>query len=364
MDRGRHRLATGLVLILGLAAGAQPPPRAPAVTLLRATPLALPGEVDSNSPAVWELIEGAPRLHVLTSAAGQPSRAVGSRLSALGRPAPVAFSGRPDHGVWIEAVLPDVDGTWYGYYHNEVPAEACGDPARVVPRIGAVRSTDFGATWEDLGIVLEAPKFTHDCASENHYFMGGVGDFSAILDAESRYVYFFYSQYVSRDWGQGVAVARLAWADRDDPVGRVSPWARGVWMPAREMAVAGSDETTWLYPIATPIYRAAESWHRDGPAVDAFWGPSVHWNTHLQQYVMLLNRARDMNWSQEGIYVAFSPSLDNPLQWSAPQKLLDGGRWYPQVIGIEIGTGTDRTAGAAARLFVGGRSDYLIQFTR
>ena len=34
---------------------------------------------------------------------------------------------------------------------------------------------------------------------------------------------------------------------------------------------------------------------------DAFWGPAVHWNTHLQQYVMLLNRAFDPRWAQEDL---------------------------------------------------------------
>jgi hypothetical protein len=112
-----------------------------------------------------------------------------------------------------------------------------------------------------------------------------------------------------------------------------------------------------------PVYRAADDWHT-GLTVDAFWGPSVHWNTHVEQYVMLLNRAADSAWRQEGIYVAFSPTLADPASWSAPQRLLVGGDWYPQVLGSETGSGTDKVAGERARLFIAGRSRHTIQFTR
>jgi hypothetical protein len=41
---------------------------------------------------------------------------------------------------------------------------------------------------------------------------------------------------------------------------------------------------------------------------------------------------------------------------------LDGGGWYPQVIGLEPGRGTDKEAGEIARLFVEGWSRHLIKF--
>lgn len=368
MPRLRPLAATGVALLLALAVvGAQAPAaREPGVQLTRSTALSLPGPADSNSPAVWEIVNGVPTLHVLTSVDGFPNRATGRRLGALSTASPVRFTDpAPLHGVWMEAVIADVDGTWYGYYHNQIPAEAqCGDSARVTPRIGAARSTDHGVTWVDLGVVLEAPSRSHVCASQNRYFVGGVGDFSVVLDHESRDVYVFYSSYVSRDWGQGVSVARMAWADRDAPVGRMSTYTRGIWLPAREFTLDESGQSMWYYPVATPVYRTAQSWHLDGPSTDAFWGPSVHWNTHLEQWVMLLNRASDMTWKQEGIYVAFSPTLEDPSQWTTPRKILNSGQWYPQVLGTEVGAGTDRLAGAVARLFLGGRSDYLIQFTR
>ena len=352
-------------MTLGLASAPlaqSPPARVPSARLIRVPAMALPSLADSNSPAIWERIEGRQRLVVLTSEGGKTVRHEGedgSRLTALGE---VSIENHPGHGVWFEAIVPDVDGTWYGFYHNELPAHVCNDP-RTIPRIGAARSRDFGATWQNLGVVLASSPRSHDCASANQYFVGGVGDFSVMLDDAQRYLYFFFSQYAARDTVQGVSVARLAWADRDTPTGKVSVWLRNqTWLPARGFKnLAGG--MGYLYPDGAPIYPVADGWH-DGTTVDAFWGPSVHWNSYLQQYVMLLNRARDAAWTQEGVYVAFSPNLSEPAAWSAPQRLIAGGRWYPQVLGTEVGTGTDRLAGERARFFMSGRSEYVIQFAR
>ena len=44
---------------------------------------------------------------------------------------------------------------------------------------------------------------------------------------------------------------------------------------------------------------------------------------------MLLNRARDENYDQEGIYVSFAPTLADPAAWSPPAKILNGGEVVP-----------------------------------
>jgi hypothetical protein len=350
-----------LALIPALTAQS-PAPKVPSARLVRVPAITLPSLADSNSPAVWELIEGQRRLFVFTSESGSAVRHEGSDLSRVTPLGTVEFENPPGHGTWFEAIIPDVDGTWYGFYHNEWPAEVCNDPDRMIPRIGAARSRDYGATWQDLGVVLASSPRSHDCGSANEYFVGGVGDFSVMLDDEQRYLYFFFSQYASRDTAQGVSVARMAWADRDAPSGKMSVWWRNdTWIPTREIQTAGG--AAFIYPSGSPIYPVTDAWH-DGMTVDAFWGPSVHWNTYLQQYVMLLNRARDASWTQEGIYVAFAPRLNEPSLWSTPQRLMTGGPWYPQVLGTEAGTGTDRLAGERARFFLGGRSEYVIQFSR
>ena len=334
-------------------------PRGPRVELRPAPLLELPGEVDSNSPAVWERVGGRSLLFVIMSMSGLPSRAWGRDLTMLGVPRQTALDPWPSGGVWMEAVVKDDGATWYGYYHNEIPANMCRSTAKVVPRIGAARSRDRGATWEPLGVVLEAPPRAYDCTTENAYFVGGVGDFSVQLDAESQDLYFMYSLYLRDQAAQGVGVARLAWADRDDPAGKIMIWRNHSWVPATAIE---RDPPRYLYPAASPIFPAAESWHDDDQVVDAFWGPSVHWNTHLEKYVMLLNRARDGNYRSEGIYVSFSESLDDPGRWSPPVKILSGGDWYPQVVGLEAGLGTDKVAGEWARFFIRGTSQHLIRF--
>jgi hypothetical protein len=339
--------------------------RVPTARLVPASPVTLPGEVDSNSPAVWALVEGRPRLHVLTSADGQPRVSSGARLTRMGGADPVGFVSHPGHGVWMEAVVADEDDVWYGYYHNEIPAELCGRPDRVIPRIGAARSADQGRTWQDLGIILEAPPAAQHCTSPNGYFVGGVGDLSVMLDQDSTDLYLFFSQYSRSPDIQGVAVARLVWANRDAPAGRVEVWSNGVWLPpsfeAGDPADPASDR--WIHRAGTALVRPLRPWHDADPVTDAFWGASVHWNTSLQQYVMLLNRTRDEQWTQEGIYISFASALDDPRLWSPPQRLLAGGTWYPQVLGITAGEGTDKHAGAVARFFMGGVSTHLIEFT-
>jgi hypothetical protein len=353
---------TAAGLSQGTSAPAGPVPTA---TLVAAPELMLTGTVDSNSPAIWELRNGVPTLQVITSVDGQPSLASGRRLGRLGRAEPVTFASHPGDGIWMESVIVDEGGTWYGYYHNEVPATVCARPDRTLPRIGAARSRDGGETWEDLGIVLEAPPDLYDCATSNAYFVGGVGDVNVLLDRESKDLYFFFSQYSAHPLVQGVAVARLVWADRDEPLGKVQVWVNGIWRLA-SLGVTQDDDGTirrpWVYPAGSSLVAATHPWHDADPENDAFWGASVHWNTAIQRYVMLLNRAKDEQFTQEGIYVSFAPVLHDPTAWTTPQKLVDGGSWYPQVMGLESGEGSDKQAAARARFFVGGQSRAFIDF--
>jgi hypothetical protein len=328
-----------------------------------AAPIRLSGDVDSNSPAIWDRVRGRNTLYVMTSMKGQPSTASGRAYLSLGLPQPIIMEPSPDGGIWMETVIKDVDGTWYGYYHNETVATMCRGTDKVLPRIGAARSRDRGLTWEALGVILEAPPRSYNCTTENYYFVGGVGDFSVQLDPESQNLYFFYSEYLRSPSSQGVAIGRLTWADRDEPTGKIMVWNDGVWLPTTEFLGAGGTPR-YVYPPASPIFATNGPLHDNDERVDAFWGPSVHWNTYVGQYVMLLNRAKDDRFDQEGIYLSSAPSLENPRLWSAPQKILNGGRWYPQILGLEDGTGTDKVAGEWARFFMAGTSTHFLHFLR
>jgi len=314
----------------------------PTVSLRPASQLKFPGGVDSNSPAHWD----GDRLYVFNSV-GHPYRSFGPDLLKLGEPKAVSYDNAVDGGRWIEATWRADDGALYGWHHFE-PAGVCPGTTLTAPKIGAARSFDNGATWKDLGIVLEAKEGTLKCDAQNGYFAGGHGDFSIMLDKE--YLYFFFGNYAGDVADQGVGVARMAWKDRDAPVGKVWKWHKGRW---REPGLGGA---------VTPIFPAFVAWERKD--CDAFWGPSIHWNTHLQQYVMLLNRARGKGWGQEGIYISFSKTLADPKSWSQPKKIHDRGAWYPQVMGFgENLKGTDKVAGKVARFFMSGVSEFEIIFS-
>jgi hypothetical protein len=337
-------------------------PRVPSARLVSAPRLTLPVQVDTNTPLTWDAVEGVSRLSAIASWGGIPVLLSGASLDGLQVGAPVEYPGA---GVWISSFVVDDGGAWYAYYHHEVPAEACGRMDRFIPSIRSLKSVDRGLTWQDLGIVLEAPPDTVACNSNNRYLVGGVGDVSVMLDSGGTDLYLFFSQYSRVPSHQGVGVARLAWADRDAPYGRAMVWNNGAWIPPS--LVEGTDPElapVWSYPPGTPLAPVTRAWHDGNAAADAFWGASVHWNDYVEQYVMLLNRARDEQFNNEGIYASYAPTLDDPAAWSAPRKLRDGGGWYPQVVGLEPGSGTDKRAGRRARFFLTGRSEQYIEFEK
>jgi len=334
---------------------------APSIRLIEAPEYKVPGRVDSSVPMVWTHVDGRLTLVAFASWGGVPARMAGPDLEHLQPAGEVVLTPHPGDGIWFESVIQDeVDGTWYGYYHHEQPATVCGRADRSIPRIGAAKSVDRGATWTNLGIILEAPSGSEVCGSSNRYVFGGVGDVSATVDHDWKDVYLYYSNYGRDPRAQGVTLARLAWADRDNPRGRVTIWRDGAWLsPVRKPGLV--DE--WEYPSGTPLVPTSHPWNDGIQAADAFWGPSIHWNTSLQRYVMLLNRAQDEQFNNEGIYVSFATRLDDPRAWSAPRKILSGGNWYPQIAGREPGTGTDKQMGRIARFFLTGRSMRYIEFS-
>jgi hypothetical protein len=338
-------------LLLGASAAASARParsraaaQLPVVSLIPAgQEIEFPSPADSNSPSYWN-DEGD---LVLFTSVGHPSFSVGRDLATLTTVGEVAFETETPGRKWLESVVRTRDGVLYGYYHQE-PAAICPETDLTEPRIGAAVSQDDGQTWRDLGIILTArPGYLH-CDTPNSYFAGGVGDFTAILDRDERYLYFVFTTYAGDLGEQGVSVARLDWADRDKPVGRVSKFFDGHWL---EPGIAGA---------ATSIFPALPLWEE--PETDAFWGPSLHWNTSVQQYVMLLNHDIGPNWTQEGIYVAFAPTLDDPSLWSSPEKIMDGGDWYPQVVGLKDRRGTDAIAGKEAWFCLRGTCSFRIVF--
>jgi hypothetical protein len=298
---------------------------------------------DSNSPIHWH--EGK---RFVFNSDGHPLRSESVELSGMRYTRLAHLTG----GVspwWIEATHRDEDGTLFAWYHHEI-WEICGpEKGLATPVIGAAISKNNGQLFEDLGFVL-VDGHEPNCEAKNGYFASGHGDFSVVLDREGKYFYFFFSAYAGQPGEQGVTVARMAYEDRFAPAGKVFKYRDGRWeSPGVEGPVSP------FLPVQTP-------WESE--FADAFWGPSVHYNRELQEYVMLLNRACcEAGWPQEGVYISFNPDLSNPAGWSKPERIIERAGWYPMVAGLEPGD-TDKLAGRGARLFMGADSKYELHFRR
>lgn len=312
---------------------------------LRSAPtIWMPALVDSNSPAFWR--DG--QIHIYNST-GVPVVSWGLHQFAPLTSQPVQVDTEQHFPMWIEAVWHDEeDGTVLAWYHHE-PGGVCAGVELTAPQIGALISRDGGKSFQDLGLVLTSGD-PPDCSAQNGFFAGGHGDFSVILDRERRYFYFLFGNYGGNASGQGVGIARLAFEDRFTPVGAVWKYYNGEW---KEPGLGGR---------VTPIFPVGTAWQRAD--ANAFWGPSVHWNSYLETYVVLLNHACcEPRWPAAGIFISFNPDISNPLGWTTPKKLMDHPPgYYPQVLGILPGE-TDTVAGQVARFYVHGLSSWEIVFS-
>jgi hypothetical protein len=366
-----------------------------------------PGLIDGNIPVFW-LEEGSRRrLVAFTFEDGdccdndcyRQVRISGGSLAEAEAAAPRPVELPAPVGAWrgIQAVHlgPKTDPahthrTLYGWYHDEM-AGTCAPSARkelTAPRMGAIKSLDAGYTWEDLGIVLEAPPATNVTDTANLFFCGGYGDFSVVPDHDGRHFYFFFGSYRRmRDTPdgppqQGLAVARMAAAHLEEPVGHVEIWNGESWQP--------HDPTARAHHAIAPIFPALGDWHTacaeascdwspcdldkaeelglsrcpaEGLCTDALWGPTVHWNETLGKWVMLMNRACTPCWGVRGHWVSFNDDLSNPAGWCAPIKVDDLNSLYAQVIGYGVGE-TDRRIAGPARYITGFQTCGTIEFRR
>lgn len=313
--------------------------------------LKFPSGTDCNSP-IWYK-DG--KMFILNST-GHPTRSSGQNIETLVRGEPIIYNAWRDGGRWIESVHQEPDGTLYGWYHNE-PAHLVPASYQVgrqfpltAPFIGAVVSYDNGDTWDDLGLVITGAPDQLNLEAHNFWFAGGNGDFSVIPDRKGEYIYFLFGSYYKDFTQQGISIARMRSADLKCPVGRIMKWYNSGWS---EPGLNGK---------VTPILPVQTEWYNPNP--DTFWGPSIHWNTAIEQYVVLMNRAIDPRWKQEGIYVSFTPDLSDPHRMTPPMKILDESGWYPQVVGLDTSKGeTEREAGEYSRIFIHGESKYYIRFS-
>lgn len=274
------------------------------------------------------------------------------------------------HGsVWFESMYQDLKDssgkTLYALYHNENypstllydaktgeglsndnwPPGLLGDSSiQAVPRIGIMKSTNGGDSWEDRGILLQDrnERMIRLPINKNYCFPGGVGDPSAISSGE--YLYIFFGEYAypgnwsTESWtaemeasGQCVSVARILISDLDNPNQKAKRWDGQSFSAAWD----GKGE-----PIKSLQIPRSEG----GGAVSQgsekyYWGPSVSWNDEIDCWVMLLGRVDGPFWVGDSLFLSLNPHKDlgegdNSQQWSAPIRIVCRPKhtlWYPSL---------------------------------
>ena len=98
---------------------------------------------------------------------------------------------------------------------------------------------------------------------------------------------------------------------------------------------------------ATPLAAAREPWHDGNTEAEASGGRRSTGTRYLERYVMLVNRARNESFDNEGIYVAYAATLDDPGGWSTPRKLMSGGGWYPRSPASKLAPAPTRSRASA-----------------
>lgn len=300
------------------------------------------------------------------------------------------------HGaVWFETVYQDSSDlsgkTLFAIYHNEnYPSTLPYDeksgtgykdekwpqglkgpesPAAVC-RIGIMKSTDGGRSWQNRGIFIEdyQPRLILKPHNTSNTFAGGVGDPSAVRSGD--HLYLFYGEYgypgvyeeqswdFDKEWsGQCISVARISLADLDEPVKKAKRWGgKGFDAPSDGI---GSPVASLQIPVEEGGGPASS------PNGGFHWGPSVSWNTYLNCWVMLMGKVTGSSWAGSSIWISFNKnrdlgSGDNSQQWSKPQLLLDKPGyflWYPSLQPLTTTEDienkyTSMRLGKRARLFV------------
>lgn len=241
--------------------------------------------------------------------------------------------------------LPYDSLTGQGYKNNKWPQGLTGptSPAAVC-RIGIMKSTNGGYSWENKGLFIEDldPRMILKPHNTSNTFAGGVGDPSAVANGD--YLYLFYGEYGypgtyeekaydrKIEWsGQCISVARIALKDLDNPQGKAKRWD-------------GTGFNTPYNGVGKPIAALQIPMGESGGSASAptggfHWGPSVSWNTYLNCWVMLMGKVEGQSWKGDKIYISFNKHADftNPAHsqdWTKPQLLFqkpDFTLWYPSL---------------------------------
>lgn len=267
--------------------------------------------------------------------------------------------------------LPYDDSTGTGYKNEKWPVGLTGpeSPAAVC-RIGIMKSSDGGRSWENKGIFIEdyQSRLILKPHNTSKTFAGGVGDPSAVASGE--YLYLFYGEYgfpgtydestydAEKEWsGQCISIARIRLDELENPAGKAKRWD-GKGFNAPYDSIGASIESLKI-PLAEGGGAASS------PTGGFHWGPSVSWNTYLDCWVMLMGKVTGSSWAGSSIYISFNKNKElgegnNSQEWSKPRLLLDKPGyflWYPSLQPLDTQEDvankyTCLRLGKKARLFV------------
>jgi hypothetical protein len=282
------------------------------------------------------------------------------------------------HNENYPSTFPFNDKTGKGYIDKNWPQGLTGaSTAAAVCRIGIMKSTNGGYSWENKGIVLEDNQERMILKPHNNSvtFAGGVGDPSAVASGD--YLYIFYGEYgypgtydrkaysaEKEQSGQCISMARIKLADLDNPTGKAKRYDGkgfqanydGVGSPIKNIQIS-KEEGGGPSSVSSSKY---------------YWGPSVSWNHYLQAWVMLMAKSEGPSWKGTSIYMSFNKNKDlddnNSQDWSSPKLILDKPGhviWYPslQPIGDANATKLKYTSlemGEQARLFYKDQTDTAV----
>jgi hypothetical protein len=233
--------------------------------------------------------------------------------------------------------------TGEGYILKDWPEGLLGDTTlAAVCRIGIMKSTDGGRSWDNKGIILEdkQPRMILKPNNTAICFAGGVGDPSAVVSGN--YLYVFYGEYgypgvfdtatynsVTEWAAQCISAARIGLDELDSPAGKAKRWdGKAFTIPYDGAGKPVTSLQLQLNNGGGPVSSVSSEY---------FWGPSVSWNTYLECWVMLMARAKPPRWGGSSVYISFNYNRDlgeafNSQQWSEPKFLLDKPGdivWYP-----------------------------------
>jgi hypothetical protein len=211
-------------------------------------------------------------------------------------------------GAWLMSVTPLSDTHYLGFYHAEDHEylQGKGAEGEAWKSIALCESHDSGQTWSKKGQIITSLRPKPDVPT-----WGGSGDHCTVYDKVSSRWFCFYQEHF---------ICMAVSDDQNASPGTWKKWYNGAFS---EPGLGGN---------VSPI--DALTSHPGG-------NPSVHYNTSLQQWIMV--------WHTWDGYLVYSVSPDL-MHWKQPSTLVRGGSdekvWYPTIIDR-----SDTVAGESAVLY-------------